>query len=88
MSPPKKNNTPTALERQLSRLEGQAAGRGIHIRYDRLEAEGLKLKGGICKVDGAYHIFVDRRKSTEEKIDILRECLVQPIFETLEGPDE
>jgi len=52
---------------------------GIHVHFDLLEAAGLKLKGGICKVKGEYHIFVDRRKSTAERIDILRNYLDNPL---------
>lgn len=72
---PKRKRPSVPLEKQLSELENRAAEMGIQIHYDRLEAAGLKLKGGICKVDGTYHIFVDRRKSTEEKVDSIREVL-------------
>jgi hypothetical protein len=88
MRPRKKKQLSTALERQLSQLEEHAAERGVHIHYDRLEAEGLKLKDGICKLDGAYHIFVDRRKSMGEKIDIIRECLDEPVSEVPDATDE
>ncbi len=52
---------------------------GIHVHFDLLEAAGLKLKGGICKVKGEYHIFVDRRKSTAERINILQDYLDNPL---------
>ena len=60
----------SALQEQLSELEERAGQRKVHIHYDLLEAAGLKLKGGICKIKGEYHIFVDRRKSTAEKIGL------------------
>lgn len=74
----KKSSSPALLNR-LSELEEKAAGMGIHVHFDLLEAAGLKLKGGICKVKGEYHIFVDRRKSTAERIDILRNYLDNPL---------
>jgi hypothetical protein len=79
----KKKDTPSALEEQLSELEEKAAQREIHIHYDLLEASGLKLKGGICKINGEYHIFVDKRKPTVEKIDILEDCLNHPLPEDM-----
>jgi hypothetical protein len=72
---PKSKKPSSTLEEQLSELENLATEKGIQIHYDRLEAAGLKLKGGICKVDGTYHIFVDSRKSTGEKVDALRESI-------------
>ena len=83
MTPPPKKSSP-ALEKRLSELENQAAERNIRIHYDRLEAAGLKLKDGMCKLDGEYHIFVDRRKSVADKIDIIRAFLDQPISELSE----
>ena len=75
----KKQMLPSYLQHQLSSLEEQASQKQIHIHYDLLEAAGLKLKGGICKINGEYHLFVDRRKSIADKIDILQNCLNQPI---------
>jgi hypothetical protein len=69
------------LEGRLARLEQQASMKGIRVRYDLLEAAGLKLKGGLCKINGEYHLFIDRRKSTAEKIDLLQDCLSHPFPE-------
>jgi hypothetical protein len=80
MKPVNKNQTPSSsLQDQLTLLEEQAAKRQIHVHFDLLEAAGLKLKGGICKINGEYHLFVDRRKSIADKIDILQNCLNQTI---------
>ena len=80
MKPVNKNQTPSSsLQYRLASLEEQAAQRQIHVHFDLLEAAGLKLKGGICKINGEYHLFVDRRKSITDKIDILQNCLNQPI---------
>ena len=71
----------SSLEDRLSDLEEKAAQKQIHVHYDLLEAAGLTLKGGICKINGEYHLFVDRRKSIADKIDILQDQLNQPHIE-------
>lgn len=73
---------------QLSELEETAMEKGIHIHYDRLEAAGLKLKGGMCKVRGQYHLFVDRRKSDADKIEILKNCLDETLTKGISPADE
>lgn len=83
MKSAKKKKTSPGLQIRLSELEEKAAKRGIHIHYDLLEAAGLKLKGGMCKLNGEYHIFLDRRKSTDEKISLLQDCLNQPLPEDI-----
>jgi hypothetical protein len=67
----KKEKTSSPLQAKLESLEETAAQQGIRIHYDRLEAAGLKLQGGICKVRGEYHLFIDRRKPLAEKLDLL-----------------
>jgi len=66
-----------SVQRRLSELEAEVSKRGVHIHYDRLEAAGLKLRGGVCRVRGEYHLYLDRRKAASEKIDILLESLDQ-----------
>ncbi|OPX41299.1 MAG: hypothetical protein DRG82_02330 [Deltaproteobacteria bacterium] len=74
----KKEKTLPAIEAKLARLEEIALERGIQVHYDRLEAAGLKLKGGICTVRGERHLFIDRRKSIAEKIGLLEDYLGGP----------
>ncbi len=84
----KKRATPPAIQNHLSDLEEKAAQMGIHVHYDVLEAAGLRLKGGICKIKEEYHIFIDKRKSTAEKIDILQDSINNPLPEdVLEAKD-
>ena len=69
----KKGETPSpALLQELTALEGAAAARGIHVHYDRLEAAGLKLNGGLCALNGEYHLYIEKRKSVVDKIGILK----------------
>lgn len=78
----KRKKTPSPkLERKRSVLEAEAAEKGIQIHYDLLEAAGLKLKGGLCWVNGEYHIFVDRRKPLTEQIDFIEDHLNRPLPE-------
>ena len=81
MTAKKKPNT--ALQARLADLEEQAAQRNIHVHYDLLEAAGLKLKGGICKLNGEVHIFIDRRKSLADKIEDLSQYLDHPLPEDI-----
>ena len=81
-------STSPALQNRLVELEDTASKRGIQVHYDRLEAAGLKLKGGICSIKGDYHIFVDKRKSTADKIDFLENHLNNPIPEDIPSVDE
>ena len=89
MTPPRKKKTPTpALQARLSQLEDQAAGKGIQVHYDLLEAAGLKLQGGMCKINGEYHIFIDKRKPMEDQIDLLHNCLERPFPDDIPQYDE
>ena len=71
------------LQERLIDLENKASLRGIFVHYDLLEAAGLKLKGGICKINGEYHLFIDKRKSPEDRIEILHDYLQSPLPEDI-----
>jgi len=72
----KKGKTPSPiLLRELTALESAAAARGIHVHYDRLEAAGLRLNGGLCALNGKYHLFIERRTSVADKIEFLKDQL-------------
>jgi hypothetical protein len=75
----KKQSASHSLQDMLSQLEAQAAQKNIYVHYDLLEAAGLKLKGGICKIKGEYHLFVDRRKSIADKIEMIQDSLNHPL---------
>ena len=72
-------------ELTLRELEEKVSQKGIQIHYDKLETAGLKLKGGLCKVRGEIHLYIDRRKSIEEKIAILTDCYMEPLPELPES---
>jgi hypothetical protein len=79
----KKRPPSPALQNRLSQLEEKAAQKGIQVHYDLLEAAGLKIKGGICKINGEYHIFVDKKKSFADRIDFLQDYLDNPLPEDI-----
>ena len=68
-----------ALVRELATLEGAAADKGIRVHYDRMEAAGLRLKGGLCALNGEYHLFIEKRKSVADKIEFLKDQLEKPL---------
>jgi hypothetical protein len=76
------------LQDKLTALEEKAAQKGIQIHYDLLEAAGLKLKGGICKIRGEHHLFIDRRKSAADKIETLRDFIDHPLPEDIPENDD
>ena len=76
MKKKKKGKTPSpALLEELMALESAAAARGIHVHYDRLEASGLRLNGGLCALNGEYHLFIEKRKPIVDKIEFLKDQL-------------
>ncbi|MFC1883480.1 hypothetical protein ACFL2O_01805 [Thermodesulfobacteriota bacterium] len=82
-SPKGKKRTSADLQNRLSELEAKAEQRGFHIHYDLLEAAGLKLKGGICKINDEYHIYIDKRKSLAERVEALSDHLENPLPEDI-----
>ncbi|RLC26777.1 MAG: hypothetical protein DRH56_04010 [Deltaproteobacteria bacterium] len=78
-----RKKTPASPKRaaRLAELEERAAERGIHLHYDLLEAAGLKLKGGLCRINGEYHFFIDRRKPVSARIEIIEDLLDRPLPE-------
>ncbi len=77
----KKKNIPPALQEKISELEEKALKKGIHVHFDLMEAAGLKLKGGICKIRNEFHLFIDKRKTASEKIEILQDYIDHPLPE-------
>jgi hypothetical protein len=76
------------LQDKLTGLEEKASQKGIQIHYDLLEAAGLKLKGGICKIRGEHHLFIDRRKSAADKIETLQDYIDNPLPEDIPENDD
>jgi len=84
MKSSKKKRSPSpALQEKLASLEEKVLARGIQVHYDLMEAAGLKLKDGICRIRGEYHLFIDKRKSAPDKIEILQDYIDHPLPEDI-----
>ena len=55
----------------LEHLENLAERLGVEIIYQKLGEEEFSVRGGLCKVNGVFKVFLDRSKSVDEQIKIL-----------------
>jgi hypothetical protein len=56
-------------------LEDLAERLGVEIVYQKLGEEEFSVKGGLCKINGTFKIFIDRTKSLEDQITIVAQGL-------------
>jgi hypothetical protein len=61
--------------RVLEYLEDLALKLGVEVVYERLENKDFLATGGLCRVKGAYKIFIDRSETIERRIKILARAL-------------
>lgn len=59
----------------LEHLEELAARLGVEIVYQRLGEEEFSVRGGLCKINGAFKVFIDRSKPVADQIKILAQGL-------------
>jgi len=59
----------------LGYLEDLAFRLGIEIVYEKLGEADFSVDGGLCKVKGAYKIFMDPSAPIEVQIEILVRAL-------------
>lgn len=59
----------------LEYLEDLAKRLGVEIIYQKLGEEEFSVQGGLCKINGAFKIFIDRSKSIEDQIHIVAKGL-------------
>ena len=59
----------------LEHLEGLAHKLGVEVVYQRLGTDEYSSEGGLCKVKGAYKVFLDRSEPIERRIQILAKAL-------------
>lgn len=55
-------------------LEELADRLGIPIRHETIRDE-LTGPGGLCRIEGKYHLIIDSKATVEEKIQIMTEAL-------------
>lgn len=59
----------------LQYLEDLAVQLGIEIVNERLGGTDFSIEGGLCKVRGAYKIFLDPSTPIQNQIEILARSL-------------
>ena len=59
----------------LEYLEGLAERLGVEIVYQKLGDEELTVRGGLCRVNGTFKIFIDRYQSIEDRIRVVAQGL-------------
>jgi hypothetical protein len=63
-------------EVMLELLENAADQLGIKVSYDALQTAGVAgMRGGLCRVKGAYRVIIDKRATTEERMVTLATAL-------------
>ena len=64
-------------------LENAAEQLGIKVSYEPLQTVGMGgMRGGLCRVKGAYRIIIDKRATAEERMTTLATALAG--FDTAE----
>jgi hypothetical protein len=59
----------------LQYLENLAEKLGIDILYEKLGEEEPSIRGGICKAQKTYKIFIDQAEPTDGRIKMLTRAL-------------
>ena len=66
----------------LEYLEDLAERIGVEIVYQKLEEDEFTVRGGLCRVNGTFKVFIDRSKPLDDQINILAQGLAS--FDTEE----
>jgi hypothetical protein len=64
-------------EAMLELLEGVADQLAIKVTYEPLQMASAtgSMRGGLCRVKGAYRVIVDKRATDEERVVTLASAL-------------
>jgi hypothetical protein len=62
-------------EVMLELLESAADQLGIKVSYENLQSTGTGMRGGLCKVKGAFRVIIDKRATSEERMVTLATAL-------------
>lgn len=68
----------------LELLESAAEQLNIKVSYEPLQTSGIQtgLRGGLCRVKGAYRVIIDKRATNEERVTTLATAIAG--FDTTE----
>jgi hypothetical protein len=77
-------------EVMLELLESAADQLGIKVSYESLQLSGIQtgMRGGLCKVKGAFRVIIDKRATSEEKMITLATALAGFDTSELELPQK
>jgi hypothetical protein len=77
-------------EVMLEMLENAAEQLGIKVSYEPLQTSGIQtgLRGGLCRVKGAYRVIIDKRASNEERVATLATAVATFDTTDLELPEQ
>ena len=59
----------------LEYLQDLAERLGVEVIYQKLEEDEFAVRGGLCKVNGNFKIFINQSQSVENQINILAQGL-------------
>ena len=62
-------------EVMLELLESTADQLGIKVSYEPLQTAMTGMRGGLCKVKGAFRVIIDKRATNEERMVTLATAL-------------
>ena len=62
-------------EQTYQDLKELAEKLGVGVSEQNFRSTGIKAKSGLCKVKGKNIIFIDKKLSLQDKIEILASCL-------------
>lgn len=62
-------------EQMAQALESVAKQVGVTVRYEALPPGGTLNGGGLCRVRGAWVLFIDRKASAGERVQLLTDVL-------------
>lgn len=59
----------------LAELEGAARSLDVKVSYESIAS--TIMRGGLCKVKGQYRVIIDKRLTSEERVNTLAESLAR-----------
>jgi hypothetical protein len=64
-----------AKELEIRSLIELLQSQGLVIRREKLRSgSGFRVMSGVCRVEDSHLLFVDRRLSLDEQLDVLQEA--------------
>jgi hypothetical protein len=74
-APAQKSEKRLREEQTLKALEEVAERLSVQVHYEDMKAFEFRVQDGCCKLKGESHIYIDRKRTTRERIQILADEL-------------